>query len=450
MSTKTAVQKQSSLADYLAIIIAVIIVLLPFHAILTTWAGSNFGYIDVFRIWKEIILLFLTVGVVWLLVKRPKLRSEIINSRLFILFVFYLFFCIFRGLSGLVTERLELDAFLYGLIANLRYIVFFFVVLIVSRCSDILLNNWKKVIITPAVVVILFALMQKILLDPYFLEHFGYGPNTISPVYTIDNKTDYIRVQSTLRGPNPLGAYLVLIISAMSVIFVRAKDKINYLKTGLVIALGLLALIFSFSRSAWLGLLVSVILVWVVSSKKQYPRNNLIAASVVCFGLLSGVVYLNQNNDTFQNTFFHSDEYSASARSANSDRAHGIKEGLLDVVDNPLGQGPGSAGPASTRNKAKAKIAENYYIQIAQEVGVFGLFVLATFHVLVAYELYKRREHDLALILFVSFVGISIINLVSHAWMDDTISMMWWGLAGIALSQPVIINNKRHEQKSKN
>jgi len=166
--------------------------------------------------------------------------------------------------------------------------------------------------------------------------------------------------------------------------------------------------------------------------------------------ILFGFIYMNRNNDIFQNTFFHSDEYSTSSRSANADRAQGIKEGIADVVDNPLGQGPGSAGPASTRNDSKVKIAENYYIQIAQEVGVFGLFVLASFHILVAFELFRRREDDLAMTLFVSFVGISIINLVSHAWMDDTISMMWWGLAGVALAQPVIINNKRHEQKSKN
>jgi len=450
MTDRTTKKNSLKLADYLAIAIMIVLVLLPFHAILTTWAGSNFGYIDVFRVWKEFILLFLTVGVTIILIKRSKLRTEIVNSRFFILFVFYLFFCVFRGLSGLAVETLNPEAFLYGLIANLRYLVFFFVVLVVSRCSNILLNNWKKIVISPSVIVVIFALMQKTLLDPYFLEHFGYGPKTISPIYTIDNKTDYIRVQSTLRGPNPLGAYLVLIMSMLSVIIVKTKDKGVYLKTGPLIVTGLLALIFSFSRSAWLGLLVSVVLIGLLSAKRKISHKSLIIGSTSMIIILFGFIYMNRNNDTFQNTFFHSDEYSASSRSANADRVQGIKEGITDVVDNPLGQGPGSAGPASTRNDSKVKIAENYYIQIAQEVGVFGLFVLASFHILVAYELFRRREDDLAMTLFVSFVGISIINLVSHAWMDDTISMMWWGLAGVALAQPVIINNKRHEQKSKN
>ena len=44
------------------------------------------------------------------------------------------------------------------------------------------------------------------------------------------------------------------------------------------------------------------------------------------------------------------------------------------------------------------------------------------------------------MILFVSLIGISFINLLSHAWADDTLSLLWFGLAGIALA-PRVFND---------
>jgi hypothetical protein len=35
--------------------------------------------------------------------------------------------------------------------------------------------------------------------------------------------------------------------------------------------------------------------------------------------------------------------------------------------------------------------------------------------------------------LLASLIGISFVNLLSHAWADDTLAYLWWGLAGIAI-----------------
>jgi len=63
---------------------------------------------------------------------------------------------------------------------------------------------------------------------------------------------------------------------------------------------------------------------------------------------------------------------------------------------------------------------------------VIGLFMLIT--VGVGYLLWLRRDHPLALALFASLVGLTFINLLSHAWADDTLAYIWWGLAGIAMA----------------
>jgi hypothetical protein len=99
-----------------------------------------------------------------------------------------------------------------------------------------------------------------------------------------------------------------------------------------------------------------------------------------------------------------------------------------------LGQGLGSAGPASVYNIKSAKISENYYVQIAQETGIIGIALFVSINVLLGIYLYKSGSES-SIILFASLIGISFVNLLSHAWSDDTLSLLWFGLTGIILSE---------------
>ena len=87
-------------------------------------------------------------------------------------------------------------------------------------------------------------------------------------------------------------------------------------------------------------------------------------------------------------------------------------------------------------NDGQGKLAENYYLQIGQEIGLLGLLAFLAINVLVAQRLWHRRAHPLAMTLFVSLIGISVVNMLAHAWADDTLSYIWWGLAGAACALP--------------
>jgi hypothetical protein len=148
-----------------------------------------------------------------------------------------------------------------------------------------------------------------------------------------------------------------------------------------------------------------------------------------------------RNNSTFDNVFFHTSKSSHSTSSSNSVRFSDLRTNTKNFVTHPLGQGVGIAGPASTHNNHPAKIAENFFIQIGQETGVLGLIVFLAINIIVGYRLYLARSDPLALLLFASLIGISLVNMVSHAWADDTLSLLWWALAGVALS-PKLIKNR--------
>lgn len=137
----------------------------------------------------------------------------------------------------------------------------------------------------------------------------------------------------------------------------------------------------------------------------------------------------------FQNVFFHTDEHSLSAESSNIGHVAYTLDGMQDIARHPMGQGVGTAGPASVYNtEAPAHVAENYFVQIGQETGIVGLGLFVAINVLLGRELWMRRRHVLAQALLASLLGITAINLFSHAWTDDTLAYIWWGLAGAAMT----------------
>ncbi len=422
-------------ALYVSVAVAAVLVLLPFHALFTTWIGSNTGHLDAVRIWKEIIIVALLPSVLFILFRDKTLKRWFGQSWLVRLIGLYALLHIVLGLIALRAERVNSPALIYALLANLRFLGLFLIVLIVSTHSGFLRKNWKVIVIIPAALVIAFGLMQRFVLPYDFLRHFGYSPKTIPAYQTVDQKLSYVRIQSTLRGANPLGAYLVLAIPA----FMTIKRR----KLGLaLIAAGMIAILFTYSRAAWIGVVLALFAYGYISIPTARAKRRLVTVSVLLAALASLFVIILRQNTVVQNVFFHTDNSSKSSESSNTGRARALGIGLRDVVREPFGRGPGTAGPASLRNDHPSRIAENYYLQIGQEVGWLGITLFIAIISMVGYGLWRRRSDKLSRVLLASLVGISFVNLLSHAWADDTLGLLWWGLAGIAYSS-VILNEKR-------
>lgn len=438
-----AMRRLATIANYG---VAVVLVLLPFHALFTTWAGSNFGYLDVFRIWKELIMVVMGLAAAYLLYRDSLFRQQLGRSWMVRLILIYT--ALFAGYAmwAMTTDRASAPAVAFSLVTNLRFIWFFLIVWVFSRYDALIVQEWQKLLFIPAGLVVLFGLLQRYVLPMDFLRHFGYGPDTIPAVQTIDEKVEYRRIQSTLRGANPLGAYLMLIMTAVVARLRRHRWLILFFAVCSVV------LFFTYSRSAWIGLFVSLaVLGWLQLSSRR-GKQVMIASFVLAILVGGFALWHLQDHDTVQNTLFHSDEYSQSAQSSNEARSNALTGGVKDIVSHPLGGGPGTAGPASFRNtEATPRIAENYFLQIGQEVGIAGLIILLIIMFAVARNLWKRRRYVQAQVLLATFCGITVINFLSHAWTDDTLSLLWWGLAGAMMSLPAILRKEiTHDTKTKN
>ncbi len=418
----------------LSYIAALVIALMPFHAFLTVWASSLVGHYTALRLWKECLLVILVVGAVVLSWQRLK---ELRSSTIGLAISFFLGLQVITGLIAYGTGSVSAKALGYGWVSDTRFLLFFAAVWLLATQIDWLQRYWRPLILIPAAFVVMFALLQYTVLPAGFMRHFGYGPSTISVSETIDHKQQYVRVASTLRGANPLGAYLVLIISILAVLALRATRS-ERLRYSLVGVLTLMALGFTFSRGAWLGTLLSLgVLVW-INIRRQKTRRIFMAA-LGGFVVIAIIVTLAlRHNPTFENTVFHTDSHSASSTSSNAGHVAALKSGLKDLLHEPFGRGPGTAGPASVYNTGHdGRIAENYFVQVGQETGWLGLVLFVFIIVEIGRALYKRRAETLALATFVSLFGLILVNLLSHAWADDTLAYVWWGLAAIAISTPL-------------
>lgn len=441
-----SLDKMARIASY---VLGGVLVLLPFHAFLTVALADKLGHYDLLRLWKEVILLLLAVPAVIIICKTPELWRQLRTGWLFWCVVAYIVLHIGLGVVALLKGQVNAYALVYAWIINLRLVAILMISLALATVSPWLREHWRGLVLWPAGIVVAFGLLQYAVLPPDFLHHFGYGTETITPYITVDQKQDYVRIQSTLRGPNPFGAYLVLVISAVVAVLLKDRRQKWQIAGVSLLSTSLIVLIATYSRSAYVGAVVAALVAVGLVLHGRRSRRAL-ATGLVAFVVLAGVTTLVlRQNDRFENVFFHTDEHSQSLNSSNDDRLSALEHGTSDVLHEPFGRGPGTAGPASVHNLRPERIAENYYLQIAQETGLLGLGIFVVISLLVAARLWQRRDELLPRVLLASLSGIALINFVQHAWADDTLALIWWALAGIAIAGIPALKASQKSPKAK-
>lgn len=423
------------LKQSLVLIVAAVLVSVPFYAFYTIGLSSLTGHYTLWRLSDEFLLMVGAAVVLYLVLIDKKLRQELKRQPLFWLIGGYVLLSIVLGVVALLDHEVTKKALGYGLIVNLRFLVFFVIGLIAALESSWLKRYWQKLLLIPAAAVVAFGLLQYFVLPQDFLSHFGYGRQTIQAYETINNNRHYLRIMSSLRGANPLGAYLVIIVSALSVLGLKSrqfKDRIGYS----VFWLGALAaLYFSGSRSAWIGAAVAVLIVIGLSINSAKLKKALYVGLAIIVVVAAASSFGLRHNVRFQNEVLHTQANSQVKSTSDEGHLTALKIGLHDILRQPFGRGVGTAGPASVYNKPHAtRLAENYFIQIGQETGWLGLAIFVMINLLTAKLLWRGRREPLGLCLLATLSGIILVNFLSHAWTDPTLAYIWWGLAGVALA----------------
>ena len=426
----------------------IIIALVPFHGFISTWGGTTIGPLSIWKVYKDILLVLVLLPVLWLLIKQRSLRTEVVRSWLFRLIALYVILHVVA--TALFFNGVQ--ATVYGLAINMRIPLFFAAGYILFHNIKLSSKGVKLIIMVPATLVLIFGMLQMFVLPHDFLSLFGYEKGvTIAPVMNIDEQPDQLRFSSTLRGPNPLGAYLILpgmiLLSLLMHQVLKTKkkrlvlllqDSFGYkrLVPAFILMIMLLILLYgTHSRAAWAGFLLSGF-AWVLLSASKQIRRLLYATIIIGAVVFGAGLYQLRSSAFIQTVILHDNPETGAEVTSNDAHSKSIENGIKQVSRRPLtGCGPGCAGPASFYNNDGGNLAENYYIQIAQEVGVFGLLLYLAIGSIVAYRLYVIRKDAMAVVLLSSFIGLSAANLLLHVWADETIAYVWWGSAGLLMAQ---------------
>lgn len=420
----------------------VLLVYMPFHIFLAQWLSLATGGLDAWKIGKDVVLLVLVLFTICLVLWQRK------GSRAFFVL---LGLAVLYGLLHLVLWAFNPDIFTtsaaLGVIYNTRLPCF-----LLLGFGAYLLNQDKfvfssviKIVLGVTSVVAAFGVLQYFL-PKDLLTHVGYGlERGTRAAFFIDDNPALPRVFSTLREPNALGAFLIVPITMLTALIMRIKDGRRPLLFGMLL-LQVLAVVLTFSRSAWLGVMLAVsIVIWWNYRKGVASMLRRFWPLLIGLVLLGGIgLYAARNTGFVSEYITHSTEEAVEDLDSNDYHVLLIKEGLEGVADQPLGHGPGTAGLASIQDPNGGQLTENYYIQIAYEVGILGLLLFLAINIFVYIRLWRRGDW-IGASLIAAFWGYVLMNMLLHTWSNEAVAAQWWLLAGAAIAYGRSASTKNRE-----
>jgi O-antigen ligase len=405
ISTKNSLAKVQFCLLTVSLILSVFIT--PIVVILNKLFGG--GYIYFVAMADLAIILSILLNLKNLKFSNFKTLDWLILSYL-ALSLIYVFYGLADGKSALAVIQGFLTASRFGLV----YFAFKN-----FNLKSLNLKTSKKMLTLTLGLIILVGLAQAF--KPDVLNYLGYQSSPVKALSTVDG-TWLVRAQSLLRGPNPLGAFLLI---PLSLAIFNYKSLIKNKKL-LILTLGcLVCLVLTWSRSAWLGLGL-ILIIKALSIFKLNNKKVLISGSAALVGLALGFsVYA--KTDSFKTVFLHDKPGVGGASTSDDDRLRSYKNALNLIAHKPLGLGIADAGPASVRSNSGVNIVENYYLQIFLQIGWLGGMLFLTISLAVFINLLKSKNQQ-ALALVASFLALSLVGIMQPVWADISASVWWWGM----------------------
>ena len=228
------------------------------------------------------------------------------------------------------------------------------------------------------------------------------GQQTSSELFRPQMDISYVRRPGgTVGHANTLGRYFVLLLPVGISMFLFGKKKLLF---GITTAVGLLGMIFTLSRSAWIGLIFAMCIILVLFWRKQLhriftPRNVLLGVLALC------VVAVTMGPMIYER--FVSPDFGATMS-----RLTTSKVALRVIRDNPI-LGVGINNYIEILDSyydpqdpfTRVAPVHNLYLLFASEIGLIGLTAFLWLMYIVFRELRRAVSRRDA---FLSSVGIGL------------------------------------------
>ena len=387
------------ISNIIILFLGILLILLPFNAFINSFFvyKLDFGLV---KYWKELIVgMILLLSSINLLdlkdVKEKIPKWIIVFGSLFLVILMINFISI--GLSGASLIALRLD----GLIVAMVF-VGFWLSQVMDDCQKELL---VRIFLGATFVSLILGLIVYFVLGNEVLVNLGFR-NDWSTYYVNQGlafcqrieHSQLCRFQGFLSGPNQMGAFLILYLGLTMQSKFANKFKIMFFIVGVI------SLILTFSRSAWIGFMLSSFLYVVFVNQSQIKRYWKIIGSSVLVGLVAVYIFA---FDMIRAVVIRVD--------SNSEHVRLWKEGLEFWLNSFwLGNGMGSVGPAS-RYFSTELIPESWFLQVAGQYGLIGLMAFIGFYAVCTQELFKKHIVFLGLVWLALLVPLNLLHSFESA-----------------------------------
>jgi hypothetical protein len=228
-------------------------------------------------------------------------------------------------------------------------------------------------------------------------------------VVQLPSGESFLRAYGTLPHPNILGGFTLIFLLGPIVFFIRKRQPNNLAVLLLIPGISLLAL--TFSRSAWLALMIfSMILIW---KSKYLDRKRLMLVLILI--ALSFALTLFPYSDLVQartvNTTSHAEEFSFIGRAwLNGEAAKMMDEYPLTGV-----------GIGAFIIELSSRAGTGYVIEPAHnilflagaELGIPGVLLVMALFISFAYRLFRTQNPN-AILAGATLTGLGFISLFDH------------------------------------
>jgi hypothetical protein len=228
-------------------------------------------------------------------------------------------------------------------------------------------------------------------------------------VVQLPSGESFLRAYGTLPHPNILGGFALIFLLAPIAFFMR-RDRPNYLALLLLVP-GVSLLALTFSRSAWLAMIVfSTVLLW---KSKYFERKRLAILLIVI--ALSFVITLLPYRELVQartiSTTSHAEEFSFIGRAWLNGEAKNL------ITEYPLtGVGIGAFIIELSRRAGVGYVIEPAHsipLLAGAELGIPGLLLVIVLFISFLYRLFKTQNPN-AILAGAILTGLGVISLFDH------------------------------------
>jgi O-antigen ligase/polysaccharide polymerase Wzy-like membrane protein len=243
---------------------------------------------------------------------------------------------------------------------------------------------------------------------------------------------DLPRASSLQLGDLALAFFQIVLVGVAAALFYESRSGRRRAWTGAFLLLMIVTLLFTVTRSAVIAL--GPILVFGAIFARSAVKLLVLLAVMATVGLAAFTWY--GADATMLQKLIDPSEGSTQSHLVLFDRS------IDTIASEPLGHGLGTAGEIGHRQLGGRAINnENWYLQLASEMGpLAALLYLAAVVLMVMHCVGQyRRVKDpwlrtLTLGVASGGVGFLVEGNFLHAWDNTVLSMMFWLLAGIAVS----------------